>query len=222
MSLVFDPSPGSPITLQQDPYFPDFKAECIIVDKVYFSCQQRECFDEVFVPVPEGEFQFVDITFNPGEIVEGSLSVTPITNRPNFSRVRFKVRITFTLKLRNIETGNIINVEGEVPEILKDIILFIPESRDEFVFQIVIETASQALTEPIQDKGCFVFAVGTFIIIKVVGKVQLLIPAFGFCPEPPECEEFQPDDICIIFETAPFPEFFPRQLEDIENEIGFL
>ncbi|GAB6087938.1 hypothetical protein [Alkaliphilus crotonatoxidans] len=222
MSLIFDPSPGSPVTLQQDPYFPEFKAECIIVDKVYFSCQQRECFDEVFVPIPEGDFQFLDITFNPGEIVKESLVITPIPNRPNFSRVRFRAKITFTLKVKDCKTGHVLNIEGELPEIHKDIILFIPEARDEFTFQIVIETASQALTEPIQDKCFFIFAVGIFFIVKVVGEVQLLIPAFGFCPEPPECEEFQPDDICIIFETAPFPEFFPRQLEDIDTDANFL
>lgn len=217
MSLNFDPSPGSPITLQQDPYFPEYKAECIIVDKVYFSCQQRECFDEVFVPVPEGEFQFLEITFNPGEIVKGSLVVTPIPNRPNFSRVRFKVRATFTLKVKDCKVGNVLNIEGELPEIYKDVILYIPESRDEFTFQIVIETASQALTEPVQDDCFYVFAVGVFIIIKVVGEVQLLIPAYGYCPEPPECEEYQSDEVCIVFETAPFPEFFPKQLGDYDN-----
>ncbi|GAB6087939.1 hypothetical protein [Alkaliphilus crotonatoxidans] len=221
MSLIFDPSPGSEISLQQDPYFPDFKAECVIVDKVYFSCQQRECFDEVFVSIPEGKFQFVEIIFNPGTIVPNTLVITPIPNRPNFSRVRFRVSITFLLKIRDCETGKVITVEGELPEILKDVILFVPEARDEFTFQIVIETASQVLSEPVQDNCFFSFAVGTFIIIKVVGKVQLLIPAFGFCPEPPECEEFQPDDICVIFETAPFPEFFPRQLEDIDSEDFF-
>ncbi len=222
MSLVFDPSPGSKISLQQDPYFPDFKAECVIVDKVYFSCQQRECFDEVCVSIPEGEYQFCEIIFNPGTIVPNSLVVTPIPKRPNFSRVRFRVSITFILKIRDCATGKIIAVEGELPEISKDVILFVPEARDEFTFQIVVETASQALTMPTQDNCFFCFAVGTFIIIKVVGKVQLLIPAFGFCPEPPECEEFLPDDICIIFDTAPFPEFFPKQLEDIDNNNNFL
>ncbi len=212
MAINFDPSPG----LSSDPYFPDFKAECIIVDKVYASCQQRECFDEIFVPLPDDKcLKFIDIIFNPGEIVDGSLTITPIPNRPNFSRVRFRVSITFVLRAKNKDTGCIIEIPGELPEIQKDIILFIPEARDEFTFQIVIETASQVLAEPIIEKGFLVFPVGVFIIVKVVGRVQLLIPAFGFCPEPPECEEFSPEDICIDFETAPFPEFFPRQLEDI-------
>lgn len=214
MSLNFDPNPG---TLQQlDPYFPDFRAECIIVDKVYASCQQRECFEDIAVQLPvDGCFKFVSIIFHPGEIVPGSIVITPIPNRPNFSRVRFRISVGFTVRVFNKDGGGIIEIPGQLPEILKDIIIFMPEARDEFTFQIVIETASQILAEPQIEDGSIVFQVGVFIIIKVVGRVQLLIPAFGFCPEPPECEEFAPDDICIDFESAPFPEFFPRQLEDI-------
>ncbi|MBM7613927.1 hypothetical protein [Alkaliphilus hydrothermalis] len=219
MAMNLNPNPEDQISLEKDLYCPDFKAECVIVDKVYFSCQQRECFDEVFAPLPcGGEYEFVDITFNPGEIIEDTLVITPIPNRPNFSRVRFRVRITYTLQVRDkCDPKNILSIAGELPEIQKDIIMFIPEARDEFTFQIVIETASQLLTEPVQEDGFFVFAVGVFIIAKIVGRVQLLIPAFGFCPEPPDCEEFFPEDICIDFDEVPFPEFFPPQLEDIDS-----
>lgn len=221
MANNFNNSGGS-LNLEQDPYFPDFQPVCIIADKVYAHCQQRECFEEIAVQLPEGgPFEFVDITFNPGEIIDGTLTITPIKNRPNFSRVRFRIRVTFTLRVRNTETGVIINIPGELPEIQKDIVLFIPEARDEFTFRIVIETASQLLTEPVEEDGLLEFAVGVFIIIKVVGTVQLLIPEFGFCPEPPECEEFAPDDVCENFELEPFPEFFPRQFEDIPQDEFF-
>ncbi len=214
MSLNFDPNPG--VLQQLDPYFPDFKAECIIVDKVYASCQQRECFDEIAVQLPDdGCLKLLSITFSPGVIVPGSLTITPIPNRPNFSRVRFRISIGFTVRLLNKDTCVVVEIPGQLPDIQKDIILFMPQARDEFSLQIVIETASMVLAEPQIADGFLIFPVGVFIIIKVVGRVQLLIPAFGFCPEPPECEEFSPEDICIEFEAAPFPEFFPRQLEDI-------
>jgi len=203
---------------QCDPYFPDFKSECIIAKKVYAQCQQRHCFEGLAIPLPVDctEFEFVSIRFNPGQIVEGSLIITPLPSRPNFSRVRFKVLVTFVVKLRNSDTGKIIEVIGELPEIQKDIVMFIPEARDEFTFKIVLETASQLLTEPFITQDQIILAIGVFMIIKVVGVVQLFIPAFGFCPEPPECEEFFPDDICEDFDDAPFPEFFPRQLEDLD------
>ncbi len=213
----FVPKSGEYIPLQKDAYFPDFKTECIIVDKVYFSCQQRECFEEVLIPIPcEDEFEVLGVSFNPGKIIKDTLVITPIPNRPNFSRVRFRVNITFNLSVREkCDKKNVLNIIGELPEIQKDIIMFIPKARDEFSFHILIETASKLLTEPVQENGYFVFSVGVFIIVKVVGRVQLLIPAFEFCPEPPDCEDFLGDEICFEFDTAPFPDFFPPQLEDI-------
>lgn len=216
MDKDFDSKLNNEIKLQHDPYCPDFVPVCIIADKVYAQCQQRECFENVVAHLPAGGcFEFLDIIFNPGKIVDGTLVVTPIPDRPNFSRVRFKIKISYTLRVRNTKTGAIICIPGTLPQIEKDIVLFIPEARDEFTFEIVIETASQLLNDPIEEDGCLVFAVGVFIIVKVVGRVQLLIPEFGFCPPPDECEEFSQDDICDIFDMEPFPPFFPTQFENI-------
>ncbi|MCC5911505.1 MAG: hypothetical protein JJT76_13800 [Clostridiaceae bacterium] len=201
-----------------DPYFPEFDQVCIIADKVYAHCQQRECFEEIQVRLPEGgPFEFVDIIFNPGEIIEGTLIITPLPDKPNFSRVKFRVRVTFNARVRNTKTGAIINVPGRLPDISKDIVLYIPEARDEFTFEIVLETASKKLTKPYESCGSLVFAAGVFMIIKVVGRVQLLIPEFGFCPEPPPCEEFLPPDVCDDFDEEDFPEFFPEQLDDYDE-----
>lgn len=204
----FDPSPTEPFTPDDLSYITE--SVCIITDKVYSHCQQRECFAEIEQPLPPG-CVFKSIRFLPGFIVEGTLTVTDLVNRPNFKRVRFTLRIPFEI---TCEDGTV--VEGFLPDILKDVILFIPPSRDEFDFRIVVETSSQLLTDPLVVNNSVILSVGVFIIIKVVGRVQLLIPAFGFCPEPPECEEFSPNgDICENFDYRPFPDFFPQQYEDI-------
>lgn len=198
------------------PHHQDFKTACVIVDKVYFQCQQRECVEDVKVRIPHGclpKFEFLDITFNPGEIVRGTLVITDIQNRPSFRRVRFKVRVTFTVRVKNTATGAVESISGELPPIQKDIVLYIPAARDEFTFKIIVETLSKSLTEPVFDDGVLIFTIGVFMITKVVGKVQLLIPEYGFCPVPLECEDFQPDEICDEFECADFPEFFPEQLK---------
>ncbi len=183
--------------------------DCIIVDKVFASCQQRECFPEVQANIDEKTFGRV--RFRPGFIVPNTLIVTD-TDTPNFRRVRFTIRIPFQVLDPN---GNII-AEGFLPDILKDIIIFIPDARDEFDFRIVVETNSEVLAPPTQTGNIITFTVGTFIIVKVVGTVQLLIPAFGYCPEPPLCTEFSPTDICEAFEYAEFPQFFPCQMNDEE------
>ncbi len=182
--------------------------DCIIVDKVYASCQQRECFPTIEEKIDCKTFK--DLHFKSGFIVPNTLIITDIENKPQFSRVRFTLRVPYNI----VYTDNT-SEEKFLPDIQKDVILFIPDARDEFEFRIVVETSSKELGTPTVVDGILTFAVGVFIIIKVVGTVQLLIPAFGFCPEPPECEEFSPEDICDDFDYAPFPDFFPPQFEDI-------
>ena len=183
--------------------------DCIIVDKVFASCQQRECFPNIEVNIDDETFGRV--RFRPGFIVPNTLIVTDIEGQPDFRRVRFTVRIPFNVLNPN---GNVIS-EDFLPDIYKDIILYIPDARDEFDFRIVIETSSIVLSPPVQTGDKITFPVGVFVVVKVVGTVQLLIPACGYCPEPPECTEFSPTDVCDAFEYADFPEnFFPPQLEN--------
>lgn len=189
-----------------------FDCDCIIADKVFASCQQRECFPAVEAEICDKTFG--SIRFRPGFIVPNTLIVTE-TETPDFRRVRFTVRIPFQVLDPN---GNII-VEGFLPDIYKDIILYIPDARDEFDFRIVIETKSELLTPYTQSGNKVIFTVGVFIIIKVVGTVQLLIPTLGYCPEPPQCDEYSPEDICEDFiEYAPFPDFFPPQLNNMSPD----
>ncbi len=185
--------------------------DCIIVDKVFASCQQRECFPKVEIDLKGKTFE--NIKFKPGFIVPKTLIVTDIDNTPNFRRVRFTLRIPFEI----ITTEGKI-IEGFLPDILKDIIMFIPDARDEFEFRIVVETSSDKLGQPIQTEDTLTFAAGVFIIVKVVGTVQLLIPTFGYCPPPDPCEEFSPEDICDNFDYLEFPDFFPPQFEDLYPE----
>lgn len=182
----------------------DCDFDCIIVDKVYDSCQQRHCFSEIKQDLGGKTFQ--TIRFKPGFIVPNTLVVTDIENQPNFRRVRFTLRIPY-----DIVFSDGTSVEKFLPDILKDTKLYIPDARDEFEFNIVVETSSMILGTPIVLGGKVSFAVGVFIITKVVGRVQLLIPDIGFCVEPRECEEI--GDICENFDYVPFPDFFPEQLE---------
>ncbi|NLL82279.1 MAG: hypothetical protein GX231_08235 [Tissierellia bacterium] len=180
--------------------------DCVIIDKVFASCQQRECFPDLEYSIDECSFDRV--RFRPGFIVPNTLIVNDIKNRDDFRRVKFTIRIPFQVL---DEKGNV-EKEFFLPDIFKDVILYIPDARDEFDFRIVVETQSVLLSCPIVSGGELNITVGVFIIIKVVGTVQLLIPTFGYCPTPPPCEEFSPEDICDNFESVEFPDFFPPQL----------
>lgn len=188
--------------------------DCIIADKVFASCQQRKCFPEVEVELPKRKFH--SIKFKPGFIVPGTLKINDIPDRPNFRRVRFTLKIPYKI----IDKKEKVIKEAFLPDILKDIVLYLPDARDEFKFEIVVETNSMLLSEPTFSDDKLIFPVGVFIIVKVVGKVQLLIPNLGYCDDPELCEEFSPDDICDNFDYQPFPtNFYPPQFEQINNDL---
>lgn len=215
-------SPSDPIDLT-DPYQLEEITEsvCIIVEKVYASCVQRECFPAFTVTLPTGvpPFTFVSMTFANGVIVPGSIVITPIPSRPNFSRVQFTVQIPYTLTLRD-STGAVFTLSGNLPDINKDIVMYFPPTRPEFDFNLRVETRTEVLTSPVFTSATIQLAIGSFVITKVTGVVQLLVPAFGFCPEPPACEEFPiiPENPCLNFfdpTLTPFPsDFFPPQLDN--------
>ncbi|SES72391.1 hypothetical protein SAMN05660297_00397 [Natronincola peptidivorans] len=199
---------------KDDTHLQKFEAVSIIADKVYAHCKQKECFEAAKAALPsEGQFEIIDIDFQQGEIIEGTLLITSIHNRPNFSRVRFSTKITFNVRVKNIDTGRMIDIEGSLPNISNDIVLYIPKTRKEFKFKIDIETASQTLSEPQAREGFVIFSVGVLMIVRVVGRVQLLIPGFGFCPEPPDHEEFKEKDAHEEFSLTPFSSFFPEQFK---------
>ncbi|MGH4051297.1 MAG: hypothetical protein ACREVX_08080 [Clostridium sp.] len=52
---------------------------------------------------------------------------------------------------------------------------------------------------------------GFHLIVKCELIVQLLIPAYGYCPVPSECEDEIEVDACDKFNSSPVPKFFPDQ-----------
>ncbi len=62
--------------------------------------------------------------------------------------------------------------------------------------------------------------VGKLILFKLFANVQLLVPAYGYCPPPKKCEEEKPiDDECPDveewLEDIEWPPFYPEQIRPI-------
>ncbi|MDR3544059.1 MAG: hypothetical protein P4L69_24350 [Desulfosporosinus sp.] len=198
-------------------FFAANENECVIVEKVYASCQQRECFSLFAVNLPEGvpPFTFVSITFGNGVIIQPTI-ITPIPSRPNFSRVQFTIQIPYILNLKD-SVGQTFTLTGNLPDIDKDIVMYFPLTRPEFDLNLRAETRTEIIANPIFTATTVQLAIGSFVVTKVTGLVQLLIPSFDYCPEPCNCEEFQPQNPCVEFldpDETPFPiDFFPPQLD---------
>ena len=69
--------------------------------------------------------------------------------------------------------------------------------------------------EIIKDEDCnevLDITLGYYIVVKCELIVQLLIPAYDYCPVPKEpCDDVPEEDPCEIFEKAPIPKFYPDQ-----------
>ena len=200
--ILSDISSGASIKVLD--YIHNLKNTCIIANKVYSQYQQKDCFECIKTDI--GNSKFRSIIFKPGFIIEGTLKITDINNRPNFKRVQFLLRIPFEITTMNKDV-----IKGYLPDIANDIIMFIPEAKNKFLFDIIVETSSKLLDTPIIFNNQLSFSVGVVFIIKAVGKVQLLIPNFGICQEPPCCREFIESSSCDIFQFKNFPNFYPLQ-----------
>jgi len=181
----------------------DLQSICILADKVFSQCHQKRCLENITIAMDNNYFK--QIRFQPGSIVENTLKITELENRPNLKRVRFQVKIPF-----GVVTSNGV-IQGFLPTIAEDILMFIPESRDEFSYRIVVDTSTKLLEVPLQVNSQLKFSVGVSMMIKVVGKVPLLIPSYALSLESFACEDFGKNSICDDFKLRDFPHLYPLQ-----------
>ena len=81
---------------------------------------------------------------------------------------------------------------------------------------IRLEMVAEALHgEILKDKNgdeVLDITLGYYIVVKCELLVQLLIPAYDYCPVPKViCEDEPDEDPCEIFDKAPIPKFYPDQ-----------
>lgn len=86
------------------------------------------------------------------------------------------------------------------------------------ILDVQIERKEGKNLDPYDDVCFAVFTVGIFNVVKCELIVQLVIPAFGFCPPPAPCEAI--GEPCEIFNAQLPPAFFPPQLDEIISGPG--
>lgn len=195
---------------------------CIWVDKIYDACSQRECeeffFEDLNFP-PGAESYTLECSIKPCSETFYDWSIEPIDEGP-LGIVRVRVCAVLQIIIRDAEDPANFTVNCEEVCFLKEVILYAP---DPIHMEVLVESIFEALTcELVEENNTsellcpvVVATIGAFIVVKTALRVQLLVPAFGFCPTPPECEEL--GDVCEQFLERPFPPFFPPQLNDLEG-----
>lgn len=212
---------------------------CIQVQRVYDSCLQQEQIDKVDVviqsyaqvvstccsnssaccgneteTVPPTSAPVPPITFescrsSTMDVDIGNLSVERLCDRPCYARVRGTVEIPIDILFTDSRCVEYIG-KGFV-KVDKDVLLAIP---DESIVPYSLEGMASAVcvAGTYLGNNTFRLRVCVTVILKVLAKVEILIPSYGFCSIPP-CEEFA-DNVCDEFFSLPL---FPQALCDESN-----
>lgn len=204
---------------------------CIQVQRVYDSCLQQEQLDEQRVALisyglvpgcgcsvaneqngePNCTQPNMPITFEScrSTTTEGTirnLSVERLCDRPCFARVRGQIDVPIDILFTDA-TGREYIGRGVVT-VDKDVLLSIP---DESIVPYTIEAMVSAIcvSGTYIGNNVFELEICVTVVLKVLAKVEILVPSYGFCEVPP-CEEFA-DSVCDEFFSLPL---FPQALCD--------
>ena len=181
---------------------PPIEAVCVQVTKIYDACSQKRCAEVKFPrkgTLPAIPKKIVECTTSD---FEADCSLTSIQDDPPLVRVNVEYKYIVTVTFEG-EDGAEYSVRRRVRHD-KSVVLFGTEE-----MFCKVEAVLECLGCDILGPDKIFCEVGEFIVIKSALDVQLLIPAYGFCPPPPECEELPTR--CEEFLEAPPPRLFPPQ-----------
>ena len=181
---------------------------CIETKKVYDSCikQIEELGVELVIvnptpPAPVQPLTFVSCSSSSDAEV-ANLTIERFDDAPNFARVRADISIPITINY--IDANNVEGSGESVVTVSQDVILFVPQPS---IVPFEVKAFASAFCAGGTYIGDNTFRVNLCItvILKVVAKVELLIPTYGFCQIPP-CQEFT-EEICpALFRLPLYPE----------------
>lgn len=211
---------------------------CVQVKRVYDSCLQQQQLTNVDVTitsfaqvvatgcgcnaetdtVPPTSTPVAPITFescrsSSMDVDISNLTVERLCDRPCFARVRGRIEIPIDILFTDSRCVEYIG-KGVVT-VNKDVLLAVP---DDSIVPFRLEGMASAVCVAGSYRGDNVFrmTVCVTVVLKVLAKVEILIPSYGFCPIPP-CEEFA-DSVCDEFFSLPL--FPPATLCDENALLG--
>ncbi len=177
-------------------YEPDLERECILVQKVYNECVIIDC-PAFRIPVPPSfppainvvDCQVTNVETEGAVIGPGEVSVT----------------VNFILGIEYDGNGEPQFIEQSAQFRRRRVAL--PSALPGM--DVVILPLVQCLNCTPVDAGLVIECdIGVYIVVKVVALVQLEVMG-RFCPEPPECEIFEPLGCPEWFELARTGAFWP-------------
>lgn len=181
------------------------EAVCVQVEKIYDACSQKRCPEVVFDLTDKPDVQSViSCTTRDFKV---KCDETQIQDDPPLLRMNIRYRYWVDVVYESVDNDEVTVSERVKHE--KSVVLFGTEEMFCKV-EAVLECLGCDIVSPSEIR-C---EIGEYLVIKSALDVQLLIPSYGFCPPPPECEELPTR--CEEFFEAPPPPLYPPQPWDID------
>jgi len=232
----FIPRPG--IVNKQGHLLDPYELVCVEIPKVFDECLIKRCI--VYNCGPDTSFTDKELRGGPiknpktflgcsdFKLTLISIEKVQIKNNPSYKKIIVCFKISFYAYFINCNGDKVseffeINRKEVIPKLYcPDLIAQIASSSvatgicSDLDSEIIkLEMVTECLDGNFYtDDECNDFldiSLGYHLIVKCELIVQLLIPAYGYCPVPNQCEEKCEEDPCEKFNREPVPKFFPDQ-----------
>jgi hypothetical protein len=239
MSINFDKFVPRPGLVNKQGRLPDpSELVCIEVPKVFDQCLIKRCL--VYDQGPDTDSTDAELRSNPlvdpkmyigsrdFNVTLVSVEKIPLTDNPDFKKVTISYTISFysdyidkngvnKTEFFEINRTNVIGkfyCPDSLSQASNDFVTGNNTKCDNNIIKLeMVATALQGLiTKNENDCDVLDITLGYYIIVKCELIVQLLIPAYDYCPVPKEpCNPEPEENVCEKFNTAPVPKFYPDQ-----------
>jgi len=193
---------------------PPTELVCIKTQKVYESCI-KELTNEIPVDLTKiavGDIE--DAQCKEPELVINENFPFVCQKLPNTNRARVKFYYRFRFTFLDQENWKQFTSQ---PIFVEQIVVFSDRILDPRIMvqcEVFLKCTEVIVTEPVEQE--VLVCIQKSLVFKLFADVQLLVPAYGFCPEPPEC--VQPPLIACPVEPLEWPPYPPQPtINDINN-----
>jgi len=209
MSFFANPNSFSPGIITGNPLDCLCERVCIETNKVYDSCisliEEPE-YEAVIIdpdpPNPVEPLTFISCQSFEEEATVSNLVIERFEQTPNFARVTADINIPVSVVYEDaneVEGTALTNVV-----VTQDVILYVPQPSI-VPFEVKAVASAVCIGGEYLRNNLFTLNLCITVILKVVAKVDLLIPSYGFCPIPP-CQEFVEESCSELFRLPLFPQ----------------
>ncbi len=199
-----DPQTGEPVCP------PPTEMVCIKTEKVYESCQKAVTNEEVADLTNIAVGQIIDVECKDPQLVINEEFPFVCEKIPGTNRARVRFFYQYRFAFLDQESWKQFTSE---PIFVEQVVFFSDRIFDPQIFvqcEVFLVCFDIFPSGPQEVTVC----IGKQLIFKLVALVQLLIPAYGFCPEPDPCPQVLEE--CPEF--VPLWPPFPPQDNDVNNK----